>query len=306
MISSKDLVKERILIVGSNGMLGQRLAELYNTLNNEIELLCCSVEEESFVENIEYHKVDITNKAEVKKLIYDYYPDYIINAAGYTNVDGCETERELSWKVNVHGVENLAQYSRSVDSKLIHISTDYIFDGINGPYTETAPANPVSYYGRTKLASENALRISGSKYAILRTNILYGMGKHGKPGFVKWIVDSLNEKKQIKIVTDQYNNPNYVDDLVQAIRGIIEFNKEGIYNVGGPEIISRYDFTLRIAEFFGLDKNLITPVTTAEFNFLARRPLKSGLIILKAQTEIGYKPHTIEETFSLMKKELTL
>lgn len=305
MISSKDLVKERILIVGSNGMLGQRLVDYYKS-SDRIDLKCCSAGEESVIDNVEYSRLDITQKEEVKKLIFDYYPDFIVNAAAFTNVDACEKERELSWKVNVKGVENLAQYSRSVDSKLIHISTDYIFDGENGPYNEDSPTNPISYYGRTKLASENALKISGSKYVILRSNILYGPARYGNDDFVRWAIKSLQNNQQIKIVTDQVNNPNYVDDLVQAIRSTIEFNKEGVYNIGGSEFISRYDFTTRIADYFNLDKNLITPISTAELNFPARRPLKSGLIILKAQTELGYKPHSIEESFTLMKNELDI
>lgn len=305
MISSKDLVKERVLIVGSNGMLGQRLVEFYKS-KDKVELLTSSAEENSFIDGVEYQSVDIIKKEKVKKLVLDFCPDYIINASGFTNVDACETNREMSWKVNVKGVEYLAQYSRVIDSRMIHISTDYVFDGKNGPYTEKNPTNPVSYYGRTKLAGENELRISGSKFTILRINVLYGPAKFGKPDFVKWVINSLRDKKQIKIVNDQFNNPTFADDVVQAVSKSIEFNKDGIYNIGGPEFLSRLEFTGRIADYFDLDKSLITPVKTEEFNFAAKRPLKSGLIILKAQTELGYKPHTIEEAFSIMKNELSL
>lgn len=305
MISSKDLVKERILIVGSNGMLGQRLVEFYKS-KHKIELLTSSVEDNSFINDVDYQSVDITRKEKVKKLILDFCPDFIINASGFTNVDACETNREMSWKVNVKGVEYLAQYSRVIDSKMIHISTDYIFDGKEGPYTENNTNNPISYYGRTKLAGENELRISGSKFTILRINVLYGPSKFGKPDFVRWVINSLRGKKQIKIVNDQFNNPTFTDDVVQAVSKAIEFNKEGIYNIGGPELLSRLEFTERIADYFDLDKSLITPVKTADFNFAAKRPLKSGLIILKAQTELNYKPHTIETTFSIMKEVLSL
>lgn len=302
---SGNLIKTRILIIGSNGMLGQRLAEYFSNTNN-YELMCASAEPESFVPGVDYKSVDISHKNSVRKLILDFFPDFIINAAGYTNVDKAESERELAWKVNVNGVENIALYAWTIDAHMIHISTDYIFDGKKGPYSENDKPCPISYYGRTKLAAENSIRTSGVRYTIIRTNVLYGPAKFGRPDFVKWVINSLREGKEIKIVTDQYNNPTYIDDLVDAIHKIILFKKEGIYNIAGKEIISRYDFTLKIADYFDLNKKLIKPVLTQELNQSAPRPLKSGLIILKAMVELDYKPHEYEESFELMKKELNL
>ena len=305
MISPKDFIKKRILIVGSNGMLGQRLTE-YFLAKEEVELLASSAEDESFIPGVAFRKIDITHKEEVKKIINDFYPDVIINTAAYTNVDGCESNRELAWCVNVTGVANLTHYAWACDAHMIHISSDYVFDGENGPYTENDMVHPVSYYGRTKLASENTLRGSGVFGTIIRTNVLYGPAKYGRPDFVKWVVNSLREGKTIRIVTDQINNPTYIDDLVSAILRIVDYTKEGLYHIGGKEFLSRFDFTLRIADFFGLDKNLILPIKTAELNQAAKRPLKSGLITLKAESELGYSPREIEETFQLMKIELNL
>lgn len=302
---SPDLIKRRILVVGGNGMLGQRLIEFYNQLN-DVELLATSVEQNSVFEDISYIQSDISNRNEIKKVVYDFYPDFIINAAAYTNVDKSESERELAWKINVKGVEYLSETARVLDSHLIHISTDYIFDGKNGPYNENATPNPLGYYGRTKLASENTLKISGCKNTILRTNVLYGTARFSRPDFVKWVVESLKVKKEIKIVDDQINNPTFIDDLIQGINKILELGKEGVYNIGGNEFLNRYDFTVMIADFFNLDKNLIRKIKTSELNQPARRPLKSGLITLKAQSELGYKPHTILQTLELMKTELKL
>lgn len=304
MISS-DLIKKRILIIGSNGMLGQRLAEFFNS-DKKVELMCASVESVSLIPGIEYTQLDIRQKNKVRELILDFFPDFIINTAAYTNVDGSETEKELAWKINVNGVENIALYAWTVDAHLIQISSDYIFDGRNGPYSELDKPNPIGYYGRTKLASENSIRVSGTRFTIIRTNILYGIAKYGRPDFVKWVINSLRANELIRIVTDQTGNPTYIDDIVAAINKVIEFKKEGIYNIGGIEILSRFDFTMRIAEYFNLDKKLIQPIDTKELNQPAPRPLKSGLITLKAETELGYRPHTIEETFELMKKELSL
>jgi len=304
-MQTNGLVRNRILITGSNGMLGQRAVQFYSSKEN-VELLTTSVEEKSVVDSIEYVSSDIKNRDEIKKVIHDYYPDFIIHTAAFTNVDLSEKLREDAWKINVKGVEYIAEAARAVDAHIIHISTDYIFDGKDGPYSENAKPNPVGYYGRTKFASENALRISGTFFTILRTNVLYGIAPNSRPDFVRWVINSLSKKENIRIVKDQINNPAFIDDLVQGINKIIEFRKTGTYNIGGKEFLSRYDFTLRIADFFNLDKKLITPITTEELKQPARRPLKSGLIILKAETELGYKPHTINESLAAMKKELDL
>ena len=286
-------------------MLGQRAVQFYSSKEN-IELLATSVEENSVVDSVDYISSDIKNRDSIKKVIHDYYPDFIVHTAAFTNVDLSEKLREDAWKINVKGVEYIAEAARAIDAHIIHISTDYIFDGKDGPYSENALPNPVGYYGRTKLASENALRISGTFFTILRTNVLYGIAQNSRPDFVRWVINSLSKKENIRIVKDQINNPAFIDDLVQGINKIIEFKKTGTYNIGGKEFLSRYEFTLRIADFFNLDKNLITPITTDELKQPARRPLKSGLIILKAETELGYKPHTIIESLAAMKKELDL
>lgn len=300
-----DLIKRRIVIVGANGTLGQRLFEFYSSLN-DVELLPASIEEEFVFDSQSYIQLDISNRNEVKKIIYDFCPDFIINAAAFTNVDKCESERETAWKINVKGVEYLSEAARVLDSHLIHISSDYIFDGKNGPYSENDIPNPLGYYARTKLASENVLKISGTKNTIIRTNVLYGTAKYSRPDFVKWVVDSVRSGKEIKIVDDQFNNPTFIDDLVQAINRIIELRKEGLYNIGGSEVLSRFDFTMLIADFFNLDKSLIKRIKTEDLKQPARRPLKSGLITIKAQSELGYKPHSIINSLELMKKELHL
>jgi dTDP-4-dehydrorhamnose reductase len=299
------MIKKRILLIGSNGMLGQRLSEFFSK-QSKVELLCASMEDDSYMPGLQYQKLNITEKNEVKSIINNFYPDVIINAAAYTNVDKSESERELAWSVNVSAVEYMAQAAKAFDSHVIHISSDYVFDGTDGPYIENDKPNPIGYYGRTKLASENALKTSGINYSIIRTNVLYGIAKFGRPDFVKWVVDSLKNTKQINIVNDQINNPTYSDDLVFAINRMTEFKKYGVFNIGGPEFLSRHDFTLRIADFFSLDKKLINEIVTSDLKQPAARPLKSGLITLKAETELGYKPHKLEETFQLMKNDLKL
>jgi dTDP-4-dehydrorhamnose reductase len=299
-----ELVKKRILITGANGMLGQRTIHFYKQLDN-LEILGTSVEEKPVFSGIDYLSCDLMRRDQIKKVVSDFCPDFIINTAAFTNVDLSETEREIAWKINVKGVEYLSEAARAIDTHIIHISSDYIFDGTNGPYSEKDKPNPIGYYGRTKLASENALKISGAIYTILRTNVLYGIAD-SRPDFVRWVVKSVRDGNKINIVTDQVNNPTFIDDLVQAISKVSEFKKQGIYNIGGREFLTRFEFCKIIADVFGLDKSLIKPILTEQLNQKAKRPLKSGLLTLKSETELGYKPHTIREALVLMKRELNL
>ena len=298
-------MKNKILIFGASGMLGQRCYE-YFAKKLGYSVFCSSFEEKFYDTSANYVQADITKRDKVKSIISNFSPDYIINAAAFTNVDKSESERELAWSINVKAVEYMAEGARNCDAHLIHISSDYIFDGIKGQYSENDKPNPVGYYGRTKLAGENALRISNALYTILRTNVLYGVIKEGRLDFVRWVVESIRKGETIRIVTDQINNPTFLDDLVRAIGQVMEFGKYGVYNIGGREFLSRYDFTMRIVDFFGLDKSLVKAITTPELNQPAKRPLNSGLVTIKAETEFGYSASSIEDTFRFMKDELNL
>ena len=155
------------------------------------------------------------------------------------------------------------------------------------------------------MASENALKIGAVTYSVIRTNVLYGIA-NSRPDFVRWVINSLTDKKQIRVVTDQINNPTFVEDIVQAINKIIELDKYKLYNIGGKDFLNRFEFAEIIADYFKLDKKLITPILTEELKQPAKRPLKSGLITIKAETELGYKPHSILEALGKIKKQLAL
>ncbi len=305
MLSSQSLIKKRIIIFGANGMLGQRTA-IHFRQRGDCEIMLSDAAPDAIFPDFDYQQTDLTDREQVKSTILKYYPDVIINAAAYTNVDASETDRATAWKVNVQAVEFMSEAARVLDSHIVHISTDYVFDGLKGYYLETDKPNPLGYYGRTKLASENALRISGTMHSILRTNVLYGIITTGRKDFVRWVVDSIRAGSPIRIVTDQINNPTYLDDLVDAIDRVITYRKFGLYHIGGNEFLSRYEFTMRIADYFHLDPSLITPITTDVLMQPAKRPLKSGLINLKAESEFGYRPTPVEETFKKMKVALNL
>ncbi|MBP9191416.1 MAG: SDR family oxidoreductase [Ignavibacteria bacterium] len=291
-------------MTGSNGLLGQAVASVIVRESNH-EVILSSVEEKSFHDFGKlYLKLDITSKEDVKKVVAYHKPSVIINCAAFTNVDKCETERELSWKINVDGVKNIIIAAKKNDVKVVHYSTDYVFDGKNGPYDELAVPNPVSFYGREKLASENSLITSDINFAIIRTLVLYGTGDNVKPNFALWMLDNLRNNRPVNIVTDQISNVTMIDDLAFGTLKIVEKDCKGIYNIAGSDILSRYDFAMNMCDVFNLNKKLVFPITTESLNQPAPRPLNSGLIILKMESELGFKPMDSIEGLRLLKFQL--
>ena len=181
-----------------------------------------------------------------------------------------------------------------------------MFDGERGPYGESDRTNPISYYGRTKLASENVLRIAGTTSAIIRTMVLYGTGQGVKPNFALWLYSNLKEGKQIRVVDDQTGNPTLADDLALAILKIVELEKSGLYHIAGADIVSRYNFALSFAKIFGFNKKLIQPVKSSQFKQPAPRPLKSGFITLKAEVDLGLKMSGVERGLTIFKSQLEM
>ncbi len=296
---------KRILVCGSNGLLGQTLAWMLRA-ETEYEVLHTSHHRSFYLGNypFDYTQLDISNKGDVKSLVTSFRPDVIFNAAAMTNVDACEKDREQAWKINVTGVENLVEVSRRIGAKLIHVSTDYVFDGKTSPYTEESRVNPVNYYGKTKLAGENVVLTGEIDFAILRTIVVYGTGVQVRNNFALWVINSLKEGKTIRCVDDQISNPTHVHDLAQAMINCVTYTAKGIFHTSGAEVASRYDFAIRAAEIFGLDKNLIEKIKTSELVLPAVRPLNTSFIIDKARKDIHYHPMNVEQGLELLKTEL--
>jgi dTDP-4-dehydrorhamnose reductase len=296
---------KRVLVIGSNGLLGQKVTELL--VRGSAYHITLASQEDKPLRNLltaDYSRLDITNKKDVKRFVSSCEPDVIINAAAMTDVDACEKERDLAWRVNVVGVENIIDTAKKVGAKVIHISTDYIFDGKAGPYDENARPEPLSHYGKSKLASENALRISELDHMIARTMVLYGYAQGVKSNFALWLIQNLERKMPVRVVDDQYGNPTLVDDLAHAIVSAIELDRSGIYNIAGRDILNRYEFALVLARVFDFDPGLITPIKTSVLHQPAPRPLRSGLITLKAEVELGYRPSTSEQGLLVLKSQL--
>jgi len=295
---------KRVLITGSNGLLGQKTVELFSRSDYTLRLV--SLEEHSVFDErtYPYRQIDLTKRQDVRQLVDEFEPEVIINTAAITDVDACETNRGAAWQVNVACVENLAIAAKLVGAALVHISTDYVFDGKNGPYSELDRPNPISYYGRTKLASENVLLTSGIPFTILRTMVLYGTGVQVKPNFALWLISSLGEGKQVRIVTDQLGTPTLVDDLAYAILKVVELDRTGLFHIAGPDLVSRYEFAVTLANVFDFNTKLIAPAKTSTMKQAAPRPLKSGLITLKAQTELELRLSGPEHGLTILKNQL--
>ncbi len=297
---------KRILVTGANGLLGQQLAHLL-AQESKYELLLTSHQPSFYLNHrplLDYTQLDITSKSDVKSLVTSFRADVIINAAAMTNVDACETQRELAWKINVHGVENLVDVARTLGAKIIHLSTDYVFDGVRGPYTEDDRPNPINYYGKTKLASENVVRTGDARYTIVRTIVVYGTGKNVKQNFALWVIENLRNRRPIKAAIDQVSNPTNVHDLAFGILRIVEQEAEGIYHLSGSERLSRFQFAQKIAEVFELDASLIVGVKSNELLQAARRPLSTGFITLKVETELGVQPCDANRGLMMLKRDL--
>ncbi|MBD3384143.1 dTDP-4-dehydrorhamnose reductase [candidate division KSB1 bacterium] len=291
----------RVLVTGCNGQLGQKLIQTADSV--QIFGLDKRLSD-PFLQNNRFYALDLLDKDALAERIQSIQPDWILNAAAYTGVDAAEEEKNLCWQQNVVAVENLIYAARKQNSRLLHVSTDYIFDGKAGPYGETDPPNPLGYYGRSKLASENVLKASSLHIAIVRTMILYGTNRAGQQNFVTWLINALKRGNAVKIVTDQIGNTTLSDDLARGIWTIVEREKSGIYHIAGSEIVSRYDFAKTIAGVFGLDGDLIQPITTGELEQKAPRPLNSGLRIEKAMQELEIAPKDVKTGLECFKKQL--
>lgn len=280
--------------MGANGLLGQNLV---NVFAGDYETLAVAAHPESRAPraDVAYEFCDLTARAEIKKLVKNFIPNCIVNAAAFTDVDGSETKREECWRVNATAVGYLAEAAKSINARVVHVSTDYVFDGTAAPYSEESRPQPLGYYGKAKLAGENALATSGANYAIGRTMVLYGSGKNIRLNFVTWLLGQLRAGKAVRIVHDQFGNPTLASELAQALRKLAEAKSNGVFHLSGAETISRYEFALQVARVFALDEKLIQPVSTAELGQAAKRPMHSGFDISKAQRELGVHMSNVVE-----------
>jgi dTDP-4-dehydrorhamnose reductase len=298
---------DRLLVIGSTGLVGSKLVfmasshgfEPYNTQNRR----------RSHFPNSS--QLDITDRDATLALVRDVQPKVIVNTAALTNVDYCETHKEEAENVNVRGVENLAEAARRNNSRLVHISTDSVFDGTYGHYSEFDKPNPINQYAMTKLASEKVVSHL-SNYAIARPSVIYGW--HSQPAeattdstkamnFAMFVLDKLKKNETVKAVRDQYSSPTFADNLAEVLLKLAKSRENGIFHTAGRSCLSRYEFASKLTKVFGYSSRLLQPVFTGEFQQIAKRPKNCCLQVDKAEKILGMRFLTSEEGIKEVKKQ---
>jgi dTDP-4-dehydrorhamnose reductase len=288
----------KIMVTGANGLLGQVLIKqlvekkypVVATGKGPSRLIVAALE------GYEYKELDITDGPAVEELILQEKPSVIVHAAAMTQVDQCEINKQDCYNVNVTATRFIIDAAKMVKARFIFVSTDFIFDGNNGPYKEDDEPAPVNYYGSTKLVAEKAVMESDLNWAIARTILVYGVAPTtGRTNILSWIKQSLENKTPIKMVTDQLRTPTFVHDLAAGIILMIEKNAQGIYHLSGEEKMTPYEMAVETAEFFGLDKSLISESLSPDIKQPAVRPPRTGFDISKAKRDLGYRPTSFKE-----------
>ncbi len=288
---------KKILITGSNGLLGQTLLNLLLKNKEDYKVIGFSRgENRSGREDFTYVSIDIADEKRLYTALEKIQPDAIVHTAAMTNVDACEDDKKACDILNIEVVRFLADYCSASKTHLIHISTDFIFDGKKGYYKEIDAPNPLSYYGLSKLKSEEILTQSSINYTILRTILVYGfVYKMTRNNIVLWVRKMLSENKEITIVNDQFRMPTYAEELALACKLAIDKKATGIFNISSNTLLSIYEIAQQIADVFGLDTSLIKPISTATLNQKAKRPAKTGFDLEKIKTELGLYPKSFKE-----------
>lgn len=297
---------KRILITGSNGLLGQKLVALLHA-QPELEVVASSRSANKLAglyPQVRFVALDVTDATQVAQVLAEVNPSHLIHTAAMTNVDECELHRADCWQQNVTAVENLVAVCEVLAVHLIHVSTDFVFSGENGPLAEDALPAPVNYYGESKMAAEQVVQVATCPWSIVRTVLVYGTAHdYGRTNIVLWVRDSLRAGRPIQVVDDQLRTPTLAEDLAVGCWLVARHNATGIFHISGDELLTPYEMALRVAAFFDLDKSLISRVDSSTFSQPARRPLRTGFLIDKARRVLGYQPHSFEAGIQLLARQ---
>ncbi|MCX5658009.1 MAG: NAD(P)-dependent oxidoreductase [Candidatus Omnitrophica bacterium] len=292
------MAKPKMLLITSTGLVGGNIRRVLDAQG-------CDVVQTYYpsVDKPQGLPVDISSKLSVQELFEKVSPSIVILNAALTNVEFCQENRDIAWKINVTGTQNVASACKDCKSKLVFFSSDYVFDGQAGPYLETDAPHPINVYGETKLAAELFIQDALDDYLVIRTTIVYGYEALAK-NFCYRLINTLKAGQQIKVPNDQRGSPTYAYNLAEVVVNLIEKNNKGLYNVVGKEVVDRYEFARRVCAVFGLDEKLLVPVATRELNQKAPRPLKAGLRIDKVSRDSSVAIMGIDDSLRAFKKEL--
>jgi dTDP-4-dehydrorhamnose reductase len=292
----------KILITGANGLLGQKVVK--QLIKRNIPFLATSngTNRNTDCPNNYYQTMDICNENQVNEVISVFNPTHIIHTAAMTNVDACELNPQECQSVNVNGTKNIFQAAISVSAHFQLLSTDFVFDGLKGNYSEEDEVGPLSVYAQSKVDAENLLLTENyPNYSIVRTIIVYGTGNNlSRSNLFLWAKEALPKGEKMNVVDDQFRSPTWADDLAWGCIRICELNETGIYHLSGPETYSIYTIVEKVAQFYGYPTTGLQKIESITLNQPAKRPPKTGFNLEKAQKKLNYHPKTIEETLHLL------
>ncbi|MFZ3133562.1 MAG: dTDP-4-dehydrorhamnose reductase [Methanothrix sp.] len=288
----------RFFITGGSGLAGSRLAEMALARGEQVY--------SGYAHNQPPYgkevKFDLLDPNGIRDIIERMRPDVIVHSAALTDVDRCEREKDLAYKINVEGTRAIAEAARKAGSYLVYISTDYVFDGQRGLYREEEETNPVSYYGLSKLLGEEFCLDQG---CIARTCVIYGSRPaSGKVNFALWLLNALKSGKEARVVTDQFITPTLNSNLAAMVLEAADRHLSGIYHLSGASRVSRYDFACELARAFDLDRRMILPSQMSDIGWLARRPMDSSLDTSKASGTLKNRPLNLYESLQVLRDEL--
>lgn len=299
----------RILLTGANGLLGQKLVRLCANRPG-VELLATARGPERIgaslsASNVSYRSLDIEVSIDWESALRDFRPDVVLHAAAMTQVDDCEKEPDLCQRLNVDAVRIGAQASSLHGVQFVLLSTDFVFDGLDGPYEESASPNPLSTYGRSKWEAEKIVQELPTPWSIVRTVLVVGQVEGlSRTNIVLWALQALRAGKTLPVVVDQWRSPTWAEDLAKGCLQVAERRASGIYHISGGETLSVLDFVVRIAQVFGLDTRLIKPVSSESLAQPARRPARTGFVLDKARRELNYEPTPLNQVIAACGSEV--
>jgi dTDP-4-dehydrorhamnose reductase len=295
-----------ILVTGSNGLLGQKITErILQTKQFILVATSKGANRYPVKQGYTYAEMDILNPDRVLKVIEKFSPDAIIHTAAMTNVDTSHEQPELAHELNVTAVQTLADIASSKNIQLVHLSTDFIFDGADGPYDEEAEPNPLSHYGKTKLEGELVVKSSNANWVIIRTILVYGIvSDMSRSNIVLWAKGALESNKPINVVNDQWRMPTLAEDLADGCLLAVEKGAQGVFNISGKDMMSVSELVAEVADYWNLDKSMMNEISSASLNQAAKRPVKTGFILDKAIKELGYKPRSFQEGLKILEQQL--
>lgn len=284
---------KKMLITGVSGLLGNNLAYYFR---EKYEVSGLYLSHPVKIKGIQAIKADLLSEVSFKKIVRDFNPDIIIHCASLTDVDFCEKNHELTDHINIEGTRIVAESIKNNNTKLVYISSDSVYDGRNGNFSEKDPVNPQNYYGLSKYKGELEV-LKKTKSLILRTNI-FGWNIQEKYSIAEWILHELSNRRQIKGFNDVFFSSIYNFDLAKILDIAIDEDLTGLFNGGSNTSSSKYEFALYISAYFNLNKDLIQPISIDDFNLGAKRGKNQTLNVNKLKTALNHNPPTISESIA--------